>query len=216
MTRHIHPRPSIRVNTFMPSMRTPGQLMRWKTPLHFLYVCAYWTSSLDIICLFCGSREHSIFSSSFLVNSTPISQTTSLKTIIVIISYLKPKSTHVDGTIANPEHIANELKFDKYLAQCSLAVDGIADALVTVAPTSSQITYISLSCLSSFTSGGNPALHSLGAVCLHAAGFSSEVGSLFGGMAVLSAIAHVISVRAQMSLITQAEFNITISLPSLP
>ncbi|KAG6909057.1 hypothetical protein DXG01_002210 [Tephrocybe rancida] len=90
-------------------------------------------------------------------------------------------------------HLAAELKFDKRLVQASLAVDGLADALVALSPTSSQATYIGLSCLSSFTSGGNPSLHSLAAVCLHACGFGSETGALFGGIAVLSAIAHIIS-----------------------
>lgn len=110
----------------------------------------------------------------------------------IVISYLKPKPPPA-GTSPSPENIAAEMKFDKQLARASLAVDGLADALVALTPTSSQPTFIALSCLSSFTSGGNPALHSLGAVCLHACGFSSEVGALFGGMAVLSAIAHTIS-----------------------
>jgi hypothetical protein len=115
----------------------------------------------------------------------------------VIISYLKPKTPPVDGAIpnaTNAELISAELRFDKYLAQCSLALDCIADTLITLAPSSSQVMFVGLSCLSSFTAGGNPALHSLGAVCLHAAGFSSEVGALFGGMAVLSALAHITSV----------------------
>jgi hypothetical protein len=111
----------------------------------------------------------------------------------VIIFYLKPKTSQADSAILNAEHIAAELRFDRYLAQCSLALDCIADTLITIIPSSSQI-FVGLSCLSSFTSGGNPAIHSLGAVCLHAAGFSSEVGALFGGLAVLSALAHIISV----------------------
>lgn len=36
-------------------------------------------------------------------------------------------------------------------------------------------------------------MHSLGAVCLHAIGRSSESGAFFGAAAVLSAIAHTIS-----------------------
>jgi hypothetical protein len=95
--------------------------------------------------------------------------------------------------------MAAEMRFDKNLARCSLAVDGIADALVAITPTSSQPTYIALSCLSSFTSGGNPSLHSLGAVCLHACGRGSEMGALFGGIAVLSAVGHVISVSDRCS-----------------
>ncbi|KAG5645934.1 hypothetical protein DXG03_004723 [Asterophora parasitica] len=108
----------------------------------------------------------------------------------IVISYLKPKA---DSFATVQEHLAAEMQFDKRLAQASLGLDGTADALVALAPTSSQPTYIGLSVLSSFTSGGNPALHSLGAVCLHACGYGSEVGALFGGMAVLSAVAHIIS-----------------------
>ncbi|KAL0574736.1 hypothetical protein V5O48_007220 [Marasmius crinis-equi] len=106
----------------------------------------------------------------------------------ILISYFKPKPKN-----GEPVSIQSELRFDKILASVSLAVDGIADALVAIVPSSAQPAFVAFSCLSSFTSGGNPTLHSLGAVCLHAGGYSSEVGSLFGAMAVLSAIAHVIS-----------------------
>lgn len=109
-----------------------------------------------------------------------------------MISYFKPHLAA--GATITPENLASEMKFDKNLARCSLAVDGIADALVAIAPTSSQPTFLSLSCLSSFTSGGNPSLHSLGAVCLHASGRGSEIGAFFGGIAVLSAVGHIISV----------------------
>ncbi|KAG6895275.1 hypothetical protein C0992_002229 [Termitomyces sp. T32_za158] len=112
------------------------------------------------------------------------------RAVPVVISYFKPKP---NGTNLDAAHIAAELQFDKRLAQASLAVDGLADALVALTPASSQTLFIGLSCLSSFTSGGNPTLHSLGAVCLHACGYSSEVGALFGGMAVLSAVAHIIN-----------------------
>jgi hypothetical protein len=86
------------------------------------------------------------------------------------------------------------MSFDKRLAGWSLFIDGTADVLVAITPSASEIGFIVFSSLSSFTSGGNPAMHSLGAVCMHAAGRSSEVGSLFGAMAFLSAVAHVISV----------------------
>ncbi|EEB90595.1 hypothetical protein MPER_11174 [Moniliophthora perniciosa FA553] len=106
----------------------------------------------------------------------------------LIISYFKPKPQHGESP-----SIQSELRFDKLLASTSLAVDGLSDVLIALVPSSSQFAFVALSCLSSFTSGGNPTLHSLAAVCLHASGYSSEVGSLFGAMAVLSAIAHVIS-----------------------
>lgn len=54
--------------------------------------------------------------------------------------------------------------------------------------------FVVLSCLSSFTSGGNPALHSLAAICLHALGYSDEAGALFGALGVLNSVAHIISV----------------------
>ncbi|KAJ3534373.1 hypothetical protein NMY22_g6953 [Coprinellus aureogranulatus] len=111
----------------------------------------------------------------------------------VVISYLKPKPTSPPGTTPNAHDIAAEVKFDRYLAQVSVGVDGLADSLVALTASRSQGIYIALSCLSSFTSGGNPTLHSLGAICLHACGYSSEVGTLFGAMGVLSAVAHIIS-----------------------
>ncbi|KAJ7429013.1 hypothetical protein FB451DRAFT_1334077 [Mycena latifolia] len=111
----------------------------------------------------------------------------------VIISYFKPKIP-VTGA-SSPESIALELQFDKRLAQASLSVDALADLLVAISPASSQVSFIAYSCLSSFTSGGNPALHSLGAVCLHALGHGSETGRLFGALGVVSAVAHSISVR---------------------
>lgn len=107
---------------------------------------------------------------------------------LVVISYFKPKPS--DST--NPS-IFSELRFDNILSRCSLFVDGAADALIAVIPGLSQPSFVALSCLSSFTSGGNPAMHSLGAVCLHAEGRSSEVGSLFGALAFVGAVAHIIS-----------------------
>ncbi|CAA7267114.1 unnamed protein product [Cyclocybe aegerita] len=111
----------------------------------------------------------------------------------IVLSYLKPKSTTAPGQSPNARDISAELNFDRYLASLSLFVDGLADSLVAITASRSQTVFYTLSCLSSFTSGGNPALHSLGAVCLHACGRGSEVGALFGALGVLSAIGHIIS-----------------------
>ncbi|KXN84727.1 hypothetical protein AN958_12154 [Leucoagaricus sp. SymC.cos] len=111
----------------------------------------------------------------------------------IIIHYLKPKPTSPPGAQPSPSDVAAELIFDKYLAQISLFVDGLADALVAAVSNNSQPIFILLSCLSSFTSGGNPALHSLGALCLHVLGYSDEMGALFGALGVLNSIAHIIS-----------------------
>ncbi|KAJ7773324.1 major facilitator superfamily domain-containing protein [Mycena metata] len=109
----------------------------------------------------------------------------------IIVSYFKPQ-TPIEGA-ASPESIALELRFDQRLAQGSLSLEALAHLLVALSPASSQIAFVTWSCLSSFTSGGNPALHSLGAVSLHALGFGSETGRLFGAVGVLSAIGHIIS-----------------------
>ncbi|KAF5359742.1 hypothetical protein D9756_003443 [Leucocoprinus leucothites] len=111
----------------------------------------------------------------------------------IIIHYLKPKRTLPPGTQPSPSDIAAELVFDKYLAQISLFVDGLADALVAAVSNNSQPLFVALSCMSSFTSGGNPALQSLGAICLHVLGVSDQAGTLFGALGVLNAIAHIIS-----------------------
>ncbi|KAF9565255.1 MFS general substrate transporter [Agrocybe pediades] len=111
----------------------------------------------------------------------------------IVLSYTKPKPTSTPGTNPNAHDISSELNFDRYLASLSLAVDGLADTLVAVVSNKSQPMFVALSCLSSFTSGGNPALHSLGAVCLHACGRGDEVGALFGAMGVLAAIGHIVS-----------------------
>lgn len=117
----------------------------------------------------------------------------------VLLSYLKPNTISSPGLTPNAHDISAELNFDRYLASISLAVDGTADSLIAITRSKSQGAFVALSCLSSFTSGGNPALHSLGAVCLHACGRSSEVGALFGAIGVVSAIGHIVSVSIDLS-----------------
>jgi hypothetical protein len=85
--------------------------------------------------------------------------------------------------------------FDIRLAQYSFGLDFVGDMLIAILPTSSQAGFVALSSLSSFASGGYPALQSLGVVCLNACGLGSEVGTLFGGIAVVTSIGHIISVR---------------------
>jgi hypothetical protein len=111
----------------------------------------------------------------------------------ILLSYLKPRSTSSSGSSPNAHDISAELNFDRYLASISLAVDGIADSLVIITRNTSQGVFVALSCLSSFASGGNPALHSLAAVCLHACGCGSDVGALFGAIGMVSAIGHIVS-----------------------
>ncbi|KAJ7227243.1 major facilitator superfamily domain-containing protein [Mycena pura] len=107
----------------------------------------------------------------------------------LIVSYFKPK-TPITG-VSTPESIVLELQFDKRLAQGSLFVDALANVLVALS--SSEVAFFAFSAMSAFTSGGNPALQSLGAVCLAALGYSSEAGRLFGAVGVLNAVSHSIS-----------------------
>ncbi|KAK7463564.1 hypothetical protein VKT23_006910 [Stygiomarasmius scandens] len=111
-----------------------------------------------------------------------------LLVVPAVVAYFKPRSRN-----GEPVPIEEELRFDQRFCQFFFTVDALADLLIALLPTSWQSIFIMLSCVTSFTSGANPTLHSLGAVCLHASGFTSEVGSMFGAMAVLSAVAHVIS-----------------------
>ena len=116
----------------------------------------------------------------------------------VILSYLKPTSSS-SALSTNAREISAELNFDRYLAAISLAVDGIADSLIAITRSKSQAAFVALSSLSSFTSGGNPALNSLGGVCLHACGRGQEVGALFGALGVLNALAHFVFVSLFVS-----------------
>jgi hypothetical protein len=111
---------------------------------------------------------------------------------VVVLPFLKPKTN--TGTNTNADDISSEMNFDRFLAGISLAVDGFADTLVAIVANKSEGVFVALSCLSSFTSGGNPALHSLAAVCLHACGRGTEIGALFGAIGIVSAIGHIISV----------------------
>jgi len=71
----------------------------------------------------------------------------------VVLWYLKPKSTTAPGSSPNAHDLSAELNFDRYLAMISLSVDGLADGLVALTSSKSQTTFVTLSCLSSFTSG---------------------------------------------------------------
>lgn len=114
----------------------------------------------------------------------------------VVTSTFKPKSTAARGQTTNSRDLSAEINFDRHLARASLGIDGFADALVAgfaVFGRSSTAFYV-LSCFSSLASGGNPSLHSLAVICLHASGRGSELGALFGAIGMLDALAHIVSV----------------------
>ncbi|KIL65823.1 hypothetical protein M378DRAFT_76424 [Amanita muscaria Koide BX008] len=111
----------------------------------------------------------------------------------IVISYSKPKTSSAATASLSPRELVAELQFDRQITQASLVLECVSHLLVVLLSRNSEAVFVVLSCAGSFTSGVNPALYSLGAICLHACGYSSEVGALFGAKAVLAAIAYAIS-----------------------
>jgi len=94
---------------------------------------------------------------------------------------------------STPTHIASAIRFDQRIAAISLFMDASANALIAVSPTSSQTLFVFLTCLNALTSGGHPALQSLGAVSLRAMGKGSEMGLVFGALGLSNAVSHIIA-----------------------
>ena len=74
-------------------------------------------------------------------------------------------------------------------------MDASANALIAVSPTSSQALFVFLTSLNALTSGGHPALQSLGAVSLRAMGKGNEMGLVFGALGLANAVSHIVAVR---------------------
>jgi hypothetical protein len=74
-------------------------------------------------------------------------------------------------------------------------MDASANALIAMSPTSSQPLFVFLTSLNALTSGGHPALQSLGAVSLRAMGKGNEMGLVFGALGLSNAVSHIIAVR---------------------
>ena len=96
--------------------------------------------------------------------------------------------------VSSPAHLASAIRFDQRIAAISLFTDASANALVAISPTSSQPLFVFLTSLGALTSGGHPALQSLGAVSLRAMGKGSEVGLVFGALGLANAVSHIVAV----------------------
>ncbi|KAI9461197.1 major facilitator superfamily domain-containing protein [Lactarius psammicola] len=94
---------------------------------------------------------------------------------------------------SSPAHLASAIRFDQRIAAISLFTDASANALVAISPTSSQPLFIFLTSLGALTSGGHPALQSLGAVSLRAMGKGNEVGLVFGALGLVNAVSHIVA-----------------------
>jgi hypothetical protein len=92
-------------------------------------------------------------------------------------------------------HLASAIHFDRCIAAISLFTDASANALVAISPTSSQPLFVLLTSLAALTSGGLPALQSLGAVSLRAMGKGNEIGLVFGALGLANAVSHIVAVR---------------------
>lgn len=111
-----------------------------------------------------------------------------------VLAYFAPDRPRASAR-SSPTHLAAALRFDRFIAALSFFTDATANALVVLAPTSSQALFIMFTSLNSITSGGNPALHSLGAVAIQAMGKGNEIGLVFGALGLVNAVAHIIAVR---------------------
>ncbi|KAH8995633.1 major facilitator superfamily domain-containing protein [Lactarius akahatsu] len=94
---------------------------------------------------------------------------------------------------SSPAHLAAAIRFDQRIAAISLFTDASANALVAISPTSSQPLFVFLTSLGALTSGGHPALQSLGAVSLRAMGKGNEVGLVFGALGLVNAVSHIVA-----------------------
>ena len=92
--------------------------------------------------------------------------------------------------------LSQDMKFDYRIAQCSIFVDTMAYVLTLIAPAASQVLFICFTSLSSFTAGGNPAIHSLAVSYLFAYNNDANVGQMFGGISMLQAISRTLQVCA--------------------
>jgi len=114
--------------------------------------------------------------------------------VTVILAYFS--SNHTAPTKNSTHtHLASAIRFDRRIAAISLFMDASANALISVSPTSSQALFVFLTSLNALTSGGHPALQSLGAVSLRAMGKGNEMGLVFGALGLSNAVSHIVAVR---------------------
>lgn len=114
--------------------------------------------------------------------------------ITVILAYFS--SNHAAPSNGSEDaRIASAIRFDRRIAAISLFMDATANALIAVSPTSSQALFVFLTALNALTSGGHPALQSLGAISLRAMGKGNEMGLVFGALGVANAVSHIVAVR---------------------
>ena len=150
--------------------------------------------SSAIICPSSGSFAHLTFSSSYLVSPQLICDVYHLHLVTVILAYFSSNRTAPTNELTHA-HIASAIRFDRRIAAISLFMDASANALIAVSPTSSQVLFVFLTSLNALTSGGHPALQSLGAVSLRAMGKGNEMGLVFGALGVANAVSHIVAVR---------------------
>jgi hypothetical protein len=117
-----------------------------------------------------------------------------LHLVTVILAYFSSNHTAPTNNLTHA-HIASAIRFDRRIAAISLFMDASANALIAVSPTSSQALFVFLTSLNALTSGGHPALQSLGAVSLRAMGKGNEMGLVFGALGVANAVSHIVAVR---------------------
>lgn len=143
-----------------------------------------WITRAVNLLLILPSTRHTSFLSVSLIKDSLIHR-------LAVLSYFAPSR---DPDVSQATFLARSLAFDRIVTSISFFTDATANLLVSITPTSSQPLFILFTSLNSLTSGGNPALHSLGAGTLIAIGKGAEVGLVFGAMGLINAVAHVVAV----------------------
>lgn len=154
--------------------------------------------SSGIICPSSGSSVQLTFSLSYLVSPRSFCDIfRHLHPVTVILAYFSSNRTS-RTRISTPVRLASAIRFDRRIAAISLFMDASANALIAIAPTSSQPLFVLLTSLNALTSGGHPALQSLGAVSLRAMGKGDEMGLVFGALGLSNALSHIVAVRPHL------------------
>jgi len=117
---------------------------------------------------------------------------------LVILAYFA-SNRKAPAKNSSPAQLASAIRFDQRIAAISLFTDASANALVAISPASSEPLFVFLTSLNALTSGGHPALQSLGALSLRAMGKGNEVGLVFGALGLMNALSHIIAVCLAVS-----------------
>ena len=94
-------------------------------------------------------------------------------------------------------HLTRSVAFDLFILRSSLVLDILSHSLVAFHLSPSPLIFTAITSISSLAAGSTPALHSL-AICIlqRFREGSSEIGALFGGLSMLTALGQILGVSS--------------------